>query len=250
MGLVEQLVGFSVDVATAKGPLRHLLSSKNLYEWTMDNENAFSAVKVALSAPSVLAHFNQDLETTLQVDASRKNGMGYALLRGRQTVWKLVDANSRWCTDTESRYPIIELELVVVEWAMRKCRLSSRPPHIYAHRRPVGSCNHSRPLYTGRSGQPQITTFKGASHTICFQHSMEKGKGPCHTRRVVACSCRRSGTGRDEWGGSAFFTASDASANSRGWGYYTNNRRRRGNYGWSIPPLSMPLKLDLSPDGI
>jgi hypothetical protein len=34
-----------------------------------------------------------------------------------------VDANSRWCTDTESRYAIVELELAAVEWAIRKCRL-------------------------------------------------------------------------------------------------------------------------------
>ncbi|XP_046640190.1 uncharacterized protein K02A2.6-like [Daphnia pulicaria] len=49
--------------------------------------------------------------------------MGYALLQRHDTVWKLVDANSRWCTDTESRYAIVELELAAVEWAMRKCRL-------------------------------------------------------------------------------------------------------------------------------
>ena len=123
MGLVEQLAGFSVEAAMAKSPLRPLLSSKNLYEWTTDHENAFSAVKAALSAPPVLAHFNPKLETALQVDASRKNGMGYALLQRHDTVWKLVDANSRWCTDTESRYAFVELELAAVEWAMRKCRL-------------------------------------------------------------------------------------------------------------------------------
>jgi hypothetical protein len=49
MGLVEQLAGFSVDIPTAKGPLRPLLSSKNLYEWTTDHENAFSVVKAARS---------------------------------------------------------------------------------------------------------------------------------------------------------------------------------------------------------
>ena len=123
MGLVEQLAGFSVEAAMAKSPLRPLLSSKNLYEWTTDHENAFSAVKAALSTPPVLAHFNPELETALQVDASRKNGMGYALLQRHDTVWKLVDANSRWCTDTESRYAIVELELAAVELAMRKCRL-------------------------------------------------------------------------------------------------------------------------------
>jgi hypothetical protein len=49
--------------------------------------------------------------------------MGYALLQRHGSIWKLVDANSRWCTDTESRYAIVELELAAVEWAMRKCRL-------------------------------------------------------------------------------------------------------------------------------
>jgi len=49
--------------------------------------------------------------------------MGYALLQQHGEIWKLVDANSRWCTDTETRYSIVELELAAVEWAMRKCRL-------------------------------------------------------------------------------------------------------------------------------
>lgn len=34
-----------------------------------------------------------------------------------------MDANTRWCTDTESRYTIVYLELVAVEWAIRKCHL-------------------------------------------------------------------------------------------------------------------------------
>lgn len=57
----------------------------------------------------MLAHFNPALDTALQVDA---DGMGYALLQRHDDVWKLVDVNSRWCTDTESRYAIVELEFV------------------------------------------------------------------------------------------------------------------------------------------
>jgi hypothetical protein len=49
--------------------------------------------------------------------------MGYVLLQLHGSTWKLVDANSRWCTDTESHYAIVELELAAVEWAMQKCRL-------------------------------------------------------------------------------------------------------------------------------
>jgi hypothetical protein len=123
MGLVEQLAGFSADVAGAKGPLRPLLSSRNSYIWTADHEMAFEAVKSALLAPPILASFDPSRETSLQVDASRKNGMGYALLQKHDAQWRLIDANSRWCTDTESRYAIVELELAAAEWAIRKCKL-------------------------------------------------------------------------------------------------------------------------------
>lgn len=123
MGLVEQLAGFSTSVAAAKAPLRPLLSVRTPFEWTADHDTAFAAVKQALLAPPVLAQFDPSLETSLQVDASRKHGMGYALLQLHGSTWKLVDANSRWCTDTESRYAIVELELAAVEWAMRKCKL-------------------------------------------------------------------------------------------------------------------------------
>jgi hypothetical protein len=123
MGLVEQLAGFSADVAAAKGPLRPLLSSRNSYTWTADHEMAFEAVKATLLAPPILAHFDPSRVTSLQVYASRKNGMGYALLQKYDEQWRLIDANSRWCTDTESRYAIVELELAAVEWAIRKCKL-------------------------------------------------------------------------------------------------------------------------------
>jgi hypothetical protein len=127
MRLVEQFAGFSTDLAAAKGPLRPLLSSQNSYVWTPDHESAFAAVKAALTVPPILAHFNLELETTLQVDASRKNGMGYALLQRHNDVWKFVDANSRWCTDTETGYAIVELELAAVELPVTTFRHSRGP---------------------------------------------------------------------------------------------------------------------------
>lgn len=81
MGLVEQMTGFSTEVAAAKGPLRPLLSTRNAFNWTEDHDSAFTAVKAALTAPPILSNFDPDLKTSLQVDASRKHGMGYALLQ-------------------------------------------------------------------------------------------------------------------------------------------------------------------------
>lgn len=40
LGLVEQLAGFSTEIAAAKGPLRPLLSARNAYEWTEDRERS------------------------------------------------------------------------------------------------------------------------------------------------------------------------------------------------------------------
>jgi hypothetical protein len=59
MGLVEQLAGFSSEVAAAKGPLRPLLSTRNPYVWTTDHEQAFDAVKLALISPPVVVQFDQ-----------------------------------------------------------------------------------------------------------------------------------------------------------------------------------------------
>lgn len=103
MGMVEQLAGFCNTMAAAKGPLRPLLSSKNEYIWTPDHDRAFTAVKEALTRPPVL-----------EWDTHSCNVMA---------ISGFVDANSRWCTDTESPYAIDELELAAVEWAVRKCKL-------------------------------------------------------------------------------------------------------------------------------
>ena len=47
----------------------------------MNQEKAIGFVKRPLLAPRILADFDPDRETVTQVDASRKNGMGYATSR-------------------------------------------------------------------------------------------------------------------------------------------------------------------------
>lgn len=54
MGLVEQLAGFSTEVAAAKGRLRPLLFARNAFIWTEDHDSVFDAVKAALTAPPIL----------------------------------------------------------------------------------------------------------------------------------------------------------------------------------------------------
>ncbi|KAG0721036.1 Retrovirus-related Pol polyprotein from transposon opus [Chionoecetes opilio] len=84
---------------------------------------AMQAVKKALSSTPVLAHFDPALPTVLQTDASRLKGLGYALLQRHGTKLRLVHCGSRFLSDTETRCAVVELELLAVVWAMRKCRM-------------------------------------------------------------------------------------------------------------------------------
>jgi RNase H-like domain found in reverse transcriptase len=70
-----------------------------------------------------LRQFDPSLETALHTDASRKNGLGYALLQKHPEGWHLVQAGSRFVTDAESNYAMVELEMKGVEWAVKKCHL-------------------------------------------------------------------------------------------------------------------------------
>ena len=70
-----------------------------------------------------MATFDPTAETVMQTDASRKNGLGYALLQRQDDRWKLIQCGSQFITETEARYAMVELEMRAVEWATKKCRL-------------------------------------------------------------------------------------------------------------------------------
>ena len=121
LGLCEQLAGFSSDVASAMGPLRPLLKAKSDFIWCSEHDRAFDATKLALTSPPVLALFDPRRPTRLETDASRTRGLGYVLLQeDPDGHWRLIEAQSRFITDTEARYAMVELELLAVRWAMRK----------------------------------------------------------------------------------------------------------------------------------
>jgi len=123
MGLVNQLAEFTPEISAVAQPLRPLMSPKRQFLWTPDHDEAFRRVKTALSQPPVLASFNPALPTILQTDASRLNGVGFALLQDHGSgQLRLVQCGSRFLTEAESRYATIELELLAAVWAMSKCK--------------------------------------------------------------------------------------------------------------------------------
>eukprot|EP00117_Sycon_ciliatum_P038875 scpid16023/ scgid28814/ Transposon Ty3-G Gag-Pol polyprotein; Gag3-Pol3; Transposon Ty3-1 TYA-TYB polyprotein; Capsid protein; p24; Spacer peptide p3; Nucleocapsid protein p11; Ty3 protease; p16; Spacer peptide J; Reverse transcriptase/ribonuclease H; p55; Integrase p61; Integrase p58 len=123
MGMVNQLGHFSSSISSTASPLRSLLSTKSVFQWLPGHETAFDATKIALVSPPVLAHFDPSHPTALQTDASRRKGLGFVLLQKHDSEWRLVQCGSRFLTDTESRYAMVELELLAAVWAVHKCRV-------------------------------------------------------------------------------------------------------------------------------
>ena len=124
-GLTNQLASSTKELAPILAPLRPLLSTRNDFLWTSTHDEAFLQTKRVLTTAPILAYFDPSKETHLHTDASTL-GLGFLLLQKStesDSDWRVVQAGSRFLSDTESRYAVIELECLAVAWAIKKCHL-------------------------------------------------------------------------------------------------------------------------------
>ena len=181
LGLVEQLAGFSKEVSAAMRPLRPLLKSTGAaFKWTEIHEAAFKDTKKALMTTPILATFDPKRETILQTDASRKKGLGYALLQFDEELnhWRLVEAGSRFISETEFRYAMVELELKGVTWAMRKCHnYLFGLPRFQASCRPSAANFHPGQENAELHRQHSFAESKSQDPKLLLRHAMGQGKG-------------------------------------------------------------------------
>ena len=176
MGLANQLGSFSSEIAQAAQPLRDLLKPRNEWCWTPVHDAAFQKVKEALLAPPVLAHFDITLPTMLQTDASRLHGLGFALLQRHGEEWKLVQCGSRFLTDTETRYAVIEVEMAAVLWAIRKCSTYlTVQPHfeLVIDHKPLVPILNSKGI--GEIENPRLQRMKEKLTAYSFMARWQKG---------------------------------------------------------------------------
>ena len=122
-GIVNQFSEFTKDIAKSADPLRGLLKTSNEFVWEEHHTAAFQKTKEALVATPTLAYFQFNAPTKLETDASRTHGLGFILWQYQDGQWKLIQCGSRFISETESRYAMIELELLAIVWAVRKCRI-------------------------------------------------------------------------------------------------------------------------------
>ena len=120
MGLANQICQFTEDIAKLLVPFKDLLKKGQSFVWTDDHQKAFEKARCELSEPKWLTYFALDRPTRLYTDASRLNGLGFILKQLVDGQWKVVQAGSRFLSSAESRYAMIELELLAIVWATKK----------------------------------------------------------------------------------------------------------------------------------
>ena len=122
-GLVNQLFSSTDTVAQLLLPFSPLLSTKNYFLWLDELDQAFSKAKQHVVEIPTLTYFSMIKPTQLCTDASR-HGIGFVLQQQSEIgEWTLVQAGPHFLTPMESRYAVIELELLAVTWAVLKCKI-------------------------------------------------------------------------------------------------------------------------------
>lgn len=123
-GMANQIRQFVPNMADICAPISHLLKPNNAFVWTDHHSEAFVLIKEELVKPFLLHHFDPKRKTFLLTDASRLNGLGFALIQEDEDGKKyLITCGSRNISDPERRYAPIEIEAVAITWAILKCRL-------------------------------------------------------------------------------------------------------------------------------
>ena len=177
MGLANQLSIFTNELAEAAEPLRDLLKKKNVFLWLPEHQVAFEKVKdILCSVPALKAYDVKGpaAETILQTDSSRK-GLGFALFQMRDGAPALIQAGSRFLTDAERNYAMIELELLAAVWAMHKCKvyLLGRDFVLKTDHRPLIPILQKGPASTEN---PRLLRLLQKVTNFSFQASWVKGK--------------------------------------------------------------------------
>jgi hypothetical protein len=85
-----------------------------------EHEEAFNKAKEHLSSAKNLDFYDLSTPSRLQVNASRLFKPGF-VLKQETSIWKTVQAGSHFLSEAETRYAMIELEMLAIGWACKKC---------------------------------------------------------------------------------------------------------------------------------
>ena len=113
--MINYLSKFSARLSELAEPICNLAKERAPFNWGPEHNEAFSLIKKEVTAAPILACYNPKKPMVLQTDASCK-GLGACLLQNEKPVYFA----SKALTGTQKGYVAIELESLVVVWAMEK----------------------------------------------------------------------------------------------------------------------------------
>ena len=102
-------------------PLTELTKQTTNFEWGVDQQQSFSALKDALAAAATLSQPNYDLPMELHPDACGY-GIGCALVQKVDGLERPLAFASRLLSKSECNYSITEKECLALVWATKKFR--------------------------------------------------------------------------------------------------------------------------------
>lgn len=133
-GMVAYLARFIPNVTDVMRPIAKLTHQNVEWHWGKEQEESFIKIQQLLTQSPALAYYDANKELVIQCDASGE-GIGAALLQEE----KPLAYASRALTPAESRYAIIEKEMLAIVFALEKW-------HQYTYARPVIIHSDHRPL--------------------------------------------------------------------------------------------------------
>ena len=103
--------------------LRKLLRKGIAFEWLPEHQKDFNLVNKLLVSEAVVQYFDVTKDTEILTDASRKQGLGFALMQRDATGRRrMIQCGSRLITKAEENLATVELEAKAIEFTIIKYR--------------------------------------------------------------------------------------------------------------------------------
>jgi len=127
---IEKFLGFAnfyrrfiKNFSMIAAPLNALKGGKveKIWKWESEEQNAFDAIKKAITSEPVLTLPNEEGKFQVEVDASNV-GTGAVLSQEQQGKWHPVAFMSKSLLDTEKNYEIYDKELLAIVKALKAWR--------------------------------------------------------------------------------------------------------------------------------
>ena len=114
-GVVNYLARFLPQLSEIMEPIRILTLKDRAFVWGKKQDEAFTEIKTKVTQAPVLAYYDCKKPLQIQCDASM-NGIGSVLMQDGRPI----SFASKALTPTESRYAVIEKEMLAVLFSLKK----------------------------------------------------------------------------------------------------------------------------------